>query len=226
LVAGEIGERAVSEGSKNLIVLATTAAALPLGFYRPVCTALLWGWLGFLAPSRIVACVLFGVSVWWLPVAATLAGTARRPRAPLPASPPLSLLLALWGFCAFTTAVAAVHPDLARVRLAELSRLLTFLLVVMVFALERRRFVALLWITALALGAYAAWGALWVVFTGGVEPLYGPRASDAENNNDLAAMLLAVLPFFAYLGSDSPRRWLRAGALGLFGLTVIAVLGT
>jgi probable O-glycosylation ligase (exosortase A-associated) len=163
---------------------------------------------------------------WMLPFTALagLAVTGRRYR--LPRSREMVLLLALWAFCGLTTVVAAIYPERAWERLVELSRILAMILVVIALSQDRRTLTILMWATAVPLGCYAVGGVVWLMLSGGTGPLYGPRAADIENNNDLAAALIAVLPFFVFLARGAPRRWMAYGALGLFGASVVAVLGT
>ena len=212
---------------RDVFVAACVVASLPLCFWWPGFGGVVWGWLGFLYPTRLTIGLVGDVPCVWLVIAATLAGLARTDaRYPWPRSRELSLLLALWAFCALTTAVAALHPERAWWRLFDLSRILLFILVVIAVCQERRRLTALMWATALSLGAYAVCGALWVLITRGINPLYGPHASDIENNNDFGAALVAILPFFVFLPSPVSPRWLQRGALVLFGATVVAILGT
>jgi len=207
-------------------VLLLVLASVPLGLASPWAGAVIFGWLGFLLPTRVVHGEAFGLTLGWLPVAAAVAGLARsRWRAPLPRSREMLLLLAFWAFCGLTTATA-VNPERSLRWLLELSRILVMVLVVMSLSRRRRVLEALMWLTALALAWYALGGAAWVLATGGAEPLYGPRGSNILNNNDLGAALVAVLPFFAFLAPHTPRPWMRHAALVPFALVVVATLGT
>lgn len=212
---------------RDLIVAVSVAVGVPLCFRWPWIGGVVWGWFCFLYPHRVTIGLVRGTPLVGLVVAATLAGLARTPPPyPLPRSREMYLLLAFWGFCALTT-VTALYPQLAWPRFFRLSMIVVLVLVVMAFCQSQRRLAALMWGTALAVACYAVPGALWVAFTHGhAGPLYGPRASDIENNNDLAAAMIATLPFFVFLGPTAPRRWLRRGVLGVYGATVVAILGT
>jgi probable O-glycosylation ligase (exosortase A-associated) len=74
-------------------------------------------------------------------------------------------------------------------------------------------------------GLYAVAGCVWIAITGGAEPLYGPRSSDMWNNNNLGATLVAIAPFFVFLGRRATP-WVRRGADVLYAATIVAVLGT
>ena len=212
---------------RDLFIAFCVAASLPLCFFWPWFGGVVWGWLGFLYPERLTTGRVLDVPFVGLVIGATLAGLARaRHRYPWPRSREFYLLLALWAFCGLTTAVAAVYPERAWWGWLELSRIVVLILVVMALCQERHKLTALMWATALSVGSYATYGAVWVLLTHGANPLYGPRASDIENNNDFAATLVAILPFFVFLGRALPQRWLRRGALVLFAAMVIAILGT
>lgn len=212
---------------RDIVVTLSLIVGVPFCFFFPWAGAMLWGWDGFMLPNRVAGGLVLGTYYGWILPFAALAGvalTGKRYR--LPRSREMYLLLALWAFCALTTAVAAIYPERAWERFIELSRILALTLVVIALSQDRRTLTILMWATALPLGCYALYGVLWLALTGGASPLYGPRAADVENNNDLAAALIAVLPFFVFLARGAPRRWMAYAALGLFGATVVAILGT
>jgi probable O-glycosylation ligase (exosortase A-associated) len=209
-----------------VILVAFILASLPICFLWPWIGSGLWWWVSFMNPYELATG--FGYKGWFgsLISVATVAGavmTTQRYR--LPRSPQLYLLLALWAWCGFTTAVAAINPR-AWARLLILSQILATSIVVVALFQERRKLTALLWVTALSLGSYATTGALWMLRTPEAERLDGPWHSQLQNNNDLAAALVALAPFFVFLGHGSPRRWLRYAALVVFGAMVVAILGT
>lgn len=202
-------------------------AALPVCFMWPWVGSLLWWWVSFMNPYELATGL--GFKGWFgsLIALATAAGAVRSSeRYAMPRSRELYLLLALWAFCALTTVVAAINPFRAWIRLLFLSRILVMTLVVIVLFQQRRKLTIMLWITALSLGAYAAGGALWILRTGGAPRLDGPFGSQLQNNNDLAAALVALAPFLVFLGARAARPWLRFTALVIFGAMVIAILGT
>lgn len=211
----------------DTFVLLGIVASLPVCYLWPWVGSLVWGWLNFLYPYRAGNAVTFDLHFGWAVTFAILAGVAvhgRRYR--LPWSREMYLMLALWAFCALTTAVAATRPETAWPRFFSVSKMLSITLVVMLLGTERGRLRQLAWVTALSLAAYAVLGAAWVLITGGGAPLYGPRGSDIENNNDLAPALAAVAPFFVFLGFDAERPWVRRGSMALFGVIIVAILGT
>jgi probable O-glycosylation ligase (exosortase A-associated) len=212
--------------NRDVVVLVSLIAGVPFCFFFPWAGAMLWGWDGFLLPNRLARSQVVGTYYGWMLPLAALAGLAvSGKRHSLPRSREMYLLLALWAFCGLTTAVA-IYPERAWVHLIELSRILAMILVVIALSQDRRTLTILMWATAVPLGCYAVGGVVWLMLTGGAHPLYGPRAADVENNNDLAAALIAVLPFFVFLARGAPRRWMAYGALGLFGASIVAILGT
>jgi len=212
---------------RDVIVAVSVAVGIPLCFRWPWIGGVVWGWFCFLYPDRVMIGLVHGTPFIALVVIATLAGLAfTSPLYQLPRSREMYLLVAFWAFCALTTA-AALYPERAWPQFFRLSRIILLIMVVMAFSQSPRRLTALMWATALAVACYAVPGALWVAVTGGhAGPLYGPRASDIENNNDFAAAMIATLPFFVFLGPTAPRPWMRHAALGVFGITVVAILGT
>jgi putative inorganic carbon (HCO3(-)) transporter len=212
---------------RDLVVALCVVASVPLCFRWPWFGGVVWGWLSSIYPYRLVIGRVGGVPFVWLVIAATLAGLARTaPRYRLPRSREMYLLLGFWAFCALTT-LTALYPARAWPCFLEISRVLSLTLVVIALCQERRKLIGLMWATPLSLACYAVVGVVWVWQTGGhAGPLYGPRASDLQNNNDFAAALIAALPFFVFLGECAPRRWMTFAALGLFCAAVFAILGT
>jgi probable O-glycosylation ligase (exosortase A-associated) len=215
--------RPVFRLSSGLLVL----ASLPICFHWPWIGALVWGWVRFMYPLRLATAQVFGISLSWFVLAVIVAGlVVNERRHALPRTREMALLLVLWGWCGLTTITASIYPERAWPWFEELSWIMTAMLIIIALAHDRARLNVLAWILALVLGLYAAAGVLWLIHTGGAEYLYGIPASDLQNNNDLAAALVAVAPFFVFLGRDSPRWWVRCGQLVLFGATVFAILGT
>lgn len=211
----------------DVALIGLVVASLPICFMRPWIGSLLWWWVSFMNPHQLAHSFAFDGWFAILIALATVAGAAVSPeRYPLPRSRERYLLMALWGFCALTTTVAAINPWRAWVRLAIMSAILVMTFVVTSLFQDRRKLRVLLWVTALSLGSYALNGAVWVLWTGGVERLDGPMYSQIQNNNDLAAALVGLAPFFVFLGASASQRWLRHVSLGVFGVMVVAILGT
>lgn len=211
----------------SVLAIAFVLATLPVCFVWPWIGSLLWWWVSFTNPFQLATGLGFEGWIGSLMSLATVAGAIRsRERFPLPRSREVCLLVAFWIWCVVTTAVAAIDPPRAWKRLAIFSQIVVMTVVVVALFQERRKLTIMLWVTALSLGLYAAHGASWILWTGNAARLDGPLASQIENNNDLAAALVALAPFFVFLGARAANPWLRAAALLLFGAMVIAILGT
>ena len=84
---------------RDIVVALSLAAGIPICFFSPGIGAVLWGWLGFLYPTRVTEGLVLGIPFAWLVVIAALAGVARlRSRPELPRSREMVLLVALWIF--------------------------------------------------------------------------------------------------------------------------------
>jgi probable O-glycosylation ligase (exosortase A-associated) len=210
----------------DILLAILIVASLPVCFLRPWIGSALWWWVSFMNPHQLATGFLFNGRFASLIAVATLAGllvTAERYR--LPRCRELYLLIALWGFCGLTTAVAALNPEIARWRLLVLSETLVMTFVVLALFQDRYKLTVLMWATALSLGWYAVAGAVWILCTGEVRDLPGPVDSTIRNNNDLAAALVAIAPFFVILGSRA-QRLVRYAAFSIFAAVVVAILGT
>jgi probable O-glycosylation ligase (exosortase A-associated) len=91
---------------------------------------------------------------------------------------------------------------------------------------DRRKLEILLLVIALSIGLYAAGGALWSLYTGFADRLYGPPRTFLGDNNALGFTLTMVLPIMALARRQAASAWLRHLLLAVFGLSVVAVFAT
>jgi probable O-glycosylation ligase (exosortase A-associated) len=81
-------------------------------------------------------------------------------------------------------------------------------------------------VLSMGLGAYALKGGIYVLLTGGVAPIEGPRDTYLEGNNTLGMVLAMNVPFLYYLSRIETKRWLRWGMWLMLGFSYVAVAGT
>src|SRR5262249_35672466 len=198
-----------------------------LCFLRPWIGVLVFAWLGYMNPHRLLGGFAYNMPFAKLVAAATLLGLVRTKDRAAPArSVEIYLLIALWITFVCSTVFAARHPEIARAKFLEISKILVMTGVTVVLCQERRKLHALLLVIALSIGFYGLTGGLRGLLTRWPDLLWGPPDSAIGDNNALAFALTMVLPFFVFLRYEEPRPWLRHTLLAMFGLSVVAVYAT
>ena len=158
---------------------------------------------------------------------ATLAGLlVTRERYPLPRTREVYLLAALWVMFVCSTVFAALQPEVAREKLAEISKILVMTAATIMLFQDRRKLHLLLLVIALSVGYYGVTGALWSLYTGFAERLYGPAKSALGDNNALGFTLTMVLPIMVLVRRQATNPWIRGGLLAVFALSIVALFAT
>lgn len=202
-------------------------AALPLCAWRPWIGVLLFAWIGYMNPHRLLGGFAYEMPYAKLVAGATLLGLlASRERYALPRAREVYLVAALWLVCAASTLLVALQPEVARAKLAEFSKILLVTAVTLVLFQDRYKLRLLLLVIALAIGLLGAGGALWSLSTGFAHRLYGPPQSFLGDNNAFGYTLTIALPIIALARQQAEGVWLRRALLLIFGLSIIAVFAT
>lgn len=208
-----------------LIVL--VVASLPLCFTRPWIGVLVFAWLGYMNPHRLVGGFVGDLPFSKLVAGATLLGLLRSAgKQSLPRTREIYLLAALWITFLCSTLFTATHPALARAKFAEVSKILLMTGVTMALFRDRRRLHALLLVMALSIGCLGFAGGVWALSTRWPTILWGPADSGIGDNNAFGLALTMVLPLLALLRDEERRPWLRHVLLAAFGFSIVAVYAT
>jgi putative inorganic carbon (HCO3(-)) transporter len=222
--AASIGQ-AIASLDTGLTLL--IVAALPLCARRPWIGVLLFAWIGYMNPHRLLGGFAYGMPYAKLVAAATLLGLLfTRERYPLPRTREVYLVVALWVVFVGSTFLVALQPDVARAKLAEISKIFLMTGVTLVLFQDRYKLRLLLLVIALSIGLLGSGGALWSLYTGFANRLYGPPQSFLGDNNAFGYTLTMALPIIALARHQAESLWLRRLLLVMFGLSIIAVFAT
>lgn len=212
---------------RDLAFIATLLALLPLAVARPFAGVLLWCWISFMNPHRLVwgsasempwAVAVFG---------ATLLGCllAREPRRFQPNA--LMALFAMLAIAVTLTSLAALAPpEAVWAKWERTVKVIAGLLLTAALLNDRWRVHALVWVVVVSLGYFGVRGGLFTVLTGGAHKVLGPPDTMITDRNHLAAALLIGLPMMNYLRLHSAHRVVRVGLAVAMALTLMAVLGS
>jgi probable O-glycosylation ligase (exosortase A-associated) len=215
---------------RDLVFSFSMSVLLPMCLLRPWVGILVWSWLGYMNPHRLVWGFARHSVPWAMLVAAfTLVGMllARDPeKGPIPWTRETILLAGLWAWFLFTT-IFAWYPEVAWDQLEKVSKILLFTFLTLKFFQTRERLHALFMVIALSLGFYGLKGGLWsLLVSGGVHQVLGPEGSFIGGNTEIGLALAMVLPFLYYLARLEQRRWLKRLMQVTFGFSILAVVFT
>ena len=212
---------------RDAVFILLMLGLLPLAVYRPFAGVLLWCWISFMNPHRL----MFGIAVdlpWALAVfAATVIGVLMSGEFRKPRTDALTwLLLALLVCVTVTSATALGVPADVWAKHDSVMKVILGLLLTSALLTDRRRIHALVWAMVIAIGYYGVRGGIFAVVTGGNYRVWGPPQTMITDNNHLAAAMLVTLPLMNYLRLQSRHHVVRIGLAVVMGLTLLAVVGS
>lgn len=202
-------------------------ALLGLALARPFVGILLWSWISFMNPHRLVwgmageqpwAMAVFGVTL----LGCVLAGEVRRPAW----NGVTVLLLALMLAFTATSLVALGDPADVWAKWDRTIKVLLGLLVTATMLTDRRRLQALIWVMVLSIGYFGVRGGIFALLTGGNYRVWGPEQTMIADNNHLAAAMLVTLPLMNFLRLHSAHAVVRLGLAVAMGLTLLATVAS
>ncbi len=206
---------------------ATMLGLLGLALVRPFVGVLLWSWISFMNPHRLVWGVA-GEQPWAMAVflvtllGCVLAGELRRPAW----NAVTLLLLALMLAFTATTVLALGNPAEAWAKWERAIKVLLGLLVTASMLTDRRRIQALVWVMVLSIGYFGVRGGIFALLTGGNYRVWGPDQTMIADNNHLAAAMLVTLPLMNFLRLQSAHAVVRAGLVVAMALTLLATIAS
>ncbi len=210
---------------RSLLLTVVIFALLPTAFISPFVGVLLWSWVSFMSPHRLVWGIGDG-----LPWAAIVGGVgimgwllSERRRIPVNATTVLLFLLA----AAYSVSTYfALVPDLAWDKWEAVMKEFVFFFITAALLTNRVRVHALMWIMVVSVAYYGIKGGVFTLLTGGEYRVWGPDLTAISDNNHLATALVMVLPLMNYLGRQSKNDLLRLGSRGAMAFCLLSVLAS
>ena len=212
---------------RDILLVATLFALVPVSFLRPWVGVLAWFWVAYFVPQSFTWGFGRNLPVAMLVGVATLIGfvlsSEGKKRLPRSAS---VLFLGLFTIQVTASTLLAYDPMMSFGKWDWVCKSLLMTFVTMALFQDRERLRWLYVVTAVSLGLHGLKGGLWVLRTGGGERVYGPERSFFWDNNTLGLALCMVLPILLYLSREEPRVWLRRAMRVIFAFSIIAILFT
>jgi len=211
---------------RDYALLVFVLGLVPLILYQAWVGALAWTWIGLMNPH------LYTWELKAFPFAqvigiAFLAGwILARDRKMFPLTPGIVFLCLLYVFVTLKTPVSW-NLDVAWDKWKEYTKVVVAALMIGTLIYSRRRVRWFLWVILLSIGVtYGIKGGVFAIASGGQLHVQGPEPSFIGGNNSLGIALLMVAPLFVAFWRDTSNRWLKLGAVGGLGLTLVAIIFT
>ena len=207
---------------RSLLFVLEMVCLLPICLARPFVGVILWDWIAFMNPHKLVWG--FGTDwpwAWMIFIVTILGWTFGREPKRVPMNP-TSVLMILFVLGATAAMPFAIAPWPAEYEgWMRVLKMFTFFIVTAGLLTDKRRIDGLIWIIAISMGYWAIYQGGASVLTLGHHKAFGPPTTMIQDNNAFAAAMLVVLPLYNYLRLQTRHKIVRHG-LGV--VMVLALL--
>jgi putative inorganic carbon (hco3(-)) transporter len=212
---------------RSLAFFVEMLVLLPVITIRPFVGVLIWSWISFMSPHKLLWGP--GSSLPWamITVVAIAIGCviAREPKRF--AWNPTTSMIALFMVCITLTSLVAMAPfDEVFHKWSTVMKAFALMLVTASLLTGKERIHALIWIMVLSLAYFGVKGGGFTVIHGGANRVQGPPDTAIGDNNALAAGLLVVVPLMNYLRMQSEHRVVRIALAGTIVITLFSIVGS
>jgi probable O-glycosylation ligase (exosortase A-associated) len=193
---------------------------------RPWLGVLIWTWIDYMNPHRLCYGFVKFAPVSLASAAVTVAAAVfvrERKSFPFTRETVLLLLLIAW---MTITSWFALNQEAVWGEWDRTIKVQAMIIATLVLMRDPFRINLLVWTMALSIAFYGVKGGLFAIMTGGSSRVRGPELSFIEDNNDIAMVLVVILPLLRYLQLRSERHWVRLGLSAGICLTILAVIAT
>lgn len=210
---------------RSLLLTILIITLLPSAFITPFLGVLVWSWISFMSPHRLVWGI--GDALPWAVIVGSvgIAGwlVSERRRIPMDAT---TILLAVLAILFTISTYYSLVPDVAWVKWEAILKEFVFFFITAALLTNRVRVQALMWIMVISISFYGIKGGVFTLLTGGNYRVWGPADSEISDNNQLAAALVMTLPLINYLGRQSKLEIIRLGSRLSMGFSLLSILAS
>jgi probable O-glycosylation ligase (exosortase A-associated) len=221
--------KAVEAIVRDLMMLGAFLAMVPIALMNAFGAYLLWEWTAVLSPSYylfgFMQSVRYNLIFALTTVGLLLLGRLTH-RGKFRMTGTIAVLLLFFLHAGLSAVFAYEGNPLNEEVFSVLGKSLAFCVLLPIFVTTRLRVHAMLVMLALGLGFHGTVEGFKVLVTAGAHKPIGVATSMMSDNNHFAVALVMILPILFYLFRYSERRLVKIGFLGVFTLSVIAVIGT
>jgi putative inorganic carbon (hco3(-)) transporter len=210
---------------RSLVFFAFWVCVLPFIFINPYIGVLIYSWLSFMSPHRLLWASPAIPVVMVTAVLTIVSWLFSQERKRLHFDATVWLILSFMVWISFTT-LLALNPVPAYDSWQRAIKELLFVLITMALTTNRVRLHALLWVMAIGIGYFGLKGGVSAILHGGDITIYGPPDTAIADNNDIGAGLVVALPLLNYVRMNSANPWVRWGWLVVMACSILAVACT
>ncbi|WP_448556473.1 putative O-glycosylation ligase, exosortase A system-associated [Thalassotalea montiporae] len=200
--------------------------SIPFIFRRPFIGVLLWCWISYMLPHRMMWGFMYTFPVAQMVAIVTLAAYAlsKEPKT-IAFEGPIKWLIAFY-FMMFLSWLFHDKTPFVNMLAIKVIKVQFFTLIILAMLTTRKRIEAALWVIALSIGYYGVKGGFFTLVTAGEYRVWGPPDGFFGENNAMAVTNLMIAPIFLYLSTTVNSKWAKWALIGCAGLTTIAVFGS
>lgn len=212
---------------RDILLTLIIVAALPFMVWRPPLGALAWVGFGLANPHRLTWGFAYTLPFAQAIAVATTVGALLSSEPKKLKGGAAAFVLFLLVCCMVFTTFFAMVPDRAWPMLERTVKVQLGTFIALVVLYKREHVVALMWVTALAIGFYAVKGGAFTIATLGQYRVFGPVDSFITDNNAFALATAMSIPVWGYLYTQyTEKPWLRWCILGAIALSSASVIGS
>lgn len=212
---------------RDIAIFLLLTSMLPLAMARPFVGVLLWSWISFMYPHRIAWGFATDMPWGMFIVMATVMGCfiGNEPKR-FPPGTTAKLIVAFLLLTSVTSLLAVEQSSEMYSRWSQVYKVFGMLLLTLSLLTSRMRIHALVWMIVISVGYYGIKGGGFALTTGGGYRVWGPPGSLINDNNNIAAAMLTVLPLMNYLRLQTADWRLRIGISAVIVLTTFSVVSS
>jgi len=209
---------------RDLLVIFTWIALIPVAFYRAYVGVLLWIWTALIAPNAYVFGFAQSISYNKFITGITAVATVLSREKKTIHWDPTLIVLVIFLFHGTLSYLLSGHNTAAFDIFDKFWKECVLCLFINMLIVDRLKLHSLLVISAIGLGFHGVIEGLKVIASGGAHHIIGlPTLGD---NNQFALAILMILPVINYLSRQSANRLVRWGFMIALVLNCLAVVGT
>ncbi|MEM9496164.1 MAG: putative O-glycosylation ligase, exosortase A system-associated [Pseudomonadota bacterium] len=210
---------------RDALLLLVILGAVPFIVRHPFTGVLAWAWFTIMTPHQL-AYGVFGVPLNMVIAAVTFSAYLVTGQFPKFRADATTVLAGLFAFWLVMSQIFSLAPENSQLYFDRFIKTMLFAIICMQMADTKLKVNALLWMLVGGMGFFALKGGLFTLLTFGQFRVHGLPQTVLEDNNHIGIAIATILPLILYVRETASEKFVRNGALVLFGLALVAIVGT
>ncbi|MEO1136978.1 MAG: putative O-glycosylation ligase, exosortase A system-associated [Pseudomonadota bacterium] len=210
---------------RDFFLLGFLSLCLAVTIRHPFAGLLTWAWFTLMTPHQ-AAYGVYGVPLNVIIAGVTIASYIVSGEIAKFRFDPITNLIIVFAGWLTVSQVFSLDPENSAAYYDRFVKTLLFVVLCAQMATTKLRFNALVWVVVASIGFFAAKGAVFTILTLGEFRVQGLPTTVLEDNNHFGIAVATILPLILYLRAESSKPVVRQGLLVLFGLAIVAIIGT